>query len=177
MLFQLVCTDRRYARMNCFNIRELQGMLKRKYFVDLLNTLDHKDLLNQSMINLRFKTNCTNNLGLDFFNFQNLGLHRLDSSKIFLYISTNAVSTENQQAPTLSACDNYVLPYCNSIVTQVTNCVLLEMNFLEILFYTGKLMNFYFTNIFNNIFTLIFVISNINLSSFLSTPSLTLFFS
>ena len=24
MLCQLVCTDRRYARMNCFNIRELQ---------------------------------------------------------------------------------------------------------------------------------------------------------
>jgi heme/copper-type cytochrome/quinol oxidase subunit 1 len=32
MLFQLVCTDRRYARMNCFNIRELQGILKRKFF-------------------------------------------------------------------------------------------------------------------------------------------------
>ena len=45
MLCQLVCTDRRYAAMNCFNIRELQGILKRKFFTDIINTHDHK-LLN-----------------------------------------------------------------------------------------------------------------------------------
>jgi len=38
MLCQLVCVDRRYQRMNCFNIRELQGNLKRKFF-GRLNTL------------------------------------------------------------------------------------------------------------------------------------------
>jgi hypothetical protein len=32
MLCQLVCVDRKYQRMNCFNIRELQGILKRKFF-------------------------------------------------------------------------------------------------------------------------------------------------
>ena len=64
MLFQLVCTDRRYARMNCFNIRELQGILKRKFFVDLIDSHDYKDLLKSSMINLRYKTN--SNLNLDF---------------------------------------------------------------------------------------------------------------
>ena len=32
MLMQLVCVDRRYQRMNCFNIRELQGILKRRFF-------------------------------------------------------------------------------------------------------------------------------------------------
>ena len=31
MLMQLVCVDRRYQRMNCFNVRELQGNLKRKF--------------------------------------------------------------------------------------------------------------------------------------------------
>jgi hypothetical protein len=60
MLLQLVCTDRRYARMNCFNIRELQGILKRKFFVDLINTHDHRNLSNQTMLALRFKLN--NNL-------------------------------------------------------------------------------------------------------------------
>lgn len=177
MLFQLVCTDRRYARMNCFNIRELQGMLKRKYFVDLLNTLDHKDLLNQSMVNLRFKTNYTNNLGLDFFNFQNLGLHKLDSSKSFLYLNTNNIFTESQQAPKLSACDNYLLPYWNNTLAGIVKCVLLEMSFLEILLYVGKLANFYFTVIFNNVFALVSTVSGINLSSFFGVPTLTLFFS
>ena len=32
MLCQLICADRRYQRMNCFNIRELQGILKRRFF-------------------------------------------------------------------------------------------------------------------------------------------------
>jgi heme/copper-type cytochrome/quinol oxidase subunit 1 len=65
MLCQLVCTDRRYARMNCFNIRELQGVLKRKFFVDLFNSHDHKALLNTSMLGLKFKLNTSENLLLD----------------------------------------------------------------------------------------------------------------
>jgi hypothetical protein len=43
--------------MNCFNIRELQGILKRKFFNDLINTTDHKDLLNQTLIGMRYKNN------------------------------------------------------------------------------------------------------------------------
>ena len=31
MLCQLVCVDRRYQRMNCFNIREVESLLKRKF--------------------------------------------------------------------------------------------------------------------------------------------------
>ena len=73
MLMQLVCVDRRYQRMNCFNIRELQGILKRKFFTDLVNTNDHRDFLNQSVIGLRFKSN--NNLGIipEVESFFNLG--------------------------------------------------------------------------------------------------------
>ncbi len=36
MLAQLVCVDRRYQRMNCFNIREFQSFLKGKFFQDML---------------------------------------------------------------------------------------------------------------------------------------------
>jgi hypothetical protein len=59
--------------MNCFNIRELQGVLKRKFFTDLINTNDHRDFLNQSIIGLRFKSN--NNLAItpDMESFFNLG--------------------------------------------------------------------------------------------------------
>jgi heme/copper-type cytochrome/quinol oxidase subunit 1 len=57
MLCQLVCVDRRYQRMNCFNIRELQGILKRRFFTDLVNTNDFRMLMDESIIGLRFKTN------------------------------------------------------------------------------------------------------------------------
>lgn len=57
MLCQLVCIDRRYQRMNCFNIRELQGILKRRFFADLVNSSDFHELLDESMLGLRFKTN------------------------------------------------------------------------------------------------------------------------
>ena len=67
MLMQLVCVDRRYQRMNCFNIRELQGILKRRFFADLVNSADHRDVLSTSMIGLRFKNN--NNLNLDHDTF------------------------------------------------------------------------------------------------------------
>jgi len=74
MLFQLVCVDRRYQRMNCFNIRELQGILKRKFFTDLVNTSDHKQFLNNSLLNLRFKTNSNNLIENDMYLFYNYGL-------------------------------------------------------------------------------------------------------
>lgn len=57
MLCQLVCVDRRYQRMNCFNIRELQGSLKRKFFDDLVNSQSSHELLNESVVGLRFKKN------------------------------------------------------------------------------------------------------------------------
>ena len=55
MLCQLVCVDRRYQRMNCFNIRELQGSLKRRFFDDLVNSQSTHSSLADSMIGLRFK--------------------------------------------------------------------------------------------------------------------------
>lgn len=69
MLCQLVCVDRRYQRMNCFNIRELQGILKRRFFTDLVNTADHHTILNKSMINLRFKLHNNNNIQTDLSSF------------------------------------------------------------------------------------------------------------
>ena len=73
MLMQLVCVDRRYQRMNCFNIRELQGVLKRKFFTDLVNTNDHRDFLNQSIIGLRFKSNNQLSITPDLESFFNFG--------------------------------------------------------------------------------------------------------
>ena len=57
MLCQLVCLDRRYQRMNCFNIREIQAILKGRFFSDLVNSEDHRDFLEKTSIGMRFKTN------------------------------------------------------------------------------------------------------------------------
>ena len=45
-LAQLVCTDRRYQRMNCFNIIELQDMLRHEYWSDYSQT--HNNLQSAS---------------------------------------------------------------------------------------------------------------------------------
>jgi hypothetical protein len=73
MLCQLVCVDRRYQRMNCFNIRELQGILKRKFFTDLVNSNDHRNLFDKSIIGLRFKNNNQLNINHDMSLFYNFG--------------------------------------------------------------------------------------------------------
>lgn len=73
MLCQLVCVDRRYQRMNCFNIRELQGNLKRRFFADLVNINDHRDFLDSTMIGLRFRTNNEMNVYHDTLTFHNFG--------------------------------------------------------------------------------------------------------
>jgi hypothetical protein len=59
--------------MNCFNIRELQGILKRRFFSDLVNSNDNHTLLNDSMIGLRFKLNNTQGIEPDIFTFYNFG--------------------------------------------------------------------------------------------------------
>jgi hypothetical protein len=59
--------------MNCFNIRELQGILKRRFFVDLVNSHDYKDVLNSTMIGLRFRTNNEMNIYHDTLTFHNFG--------------------------------------------------------------------------------------------------------
>jgi len=57
MLCQLLCLDRRYQRMNCFNVRELQALLKNRFFTELVISKDHHEFLDQTAIGIRFKTN------------------------------------------------------------------------------------------------------------------------
>jgi hypothetical protein len=74
MLGQLICLDRRYQRMNCFNIREVQSLLKRRFFTDLINSNEHHELLDQTMLGLRFKTTNLNSLNSHLVLHNNFGL-------------------------------------------------------------------------------------------------------
>jgi len=95
MLCQLVCVDRRYQRMNCFNIRELQGILKRKFFTDLVNSNDHRQLLDKSIIGLRFKANSNSGNQLSMPLFYNFGTTTAPKGKSLAF-STNYSNTLTQ---------------------------------------------------------------------------------
>jgi hypothetical protein len=86
MLFQLVCVDRRYQRMNCFNIRELQGILKRRFFPNLINLNEHHQILNSSMINLRYKNHNFNLIEPDQIMFYNFGILSNIKNKNFFFL-------------------------------------------------------------------------------------------
>lgn len=110
MLCHLVCTDRRYARMNCFNIRELQSILKRKFFTDLVNTHDHRDLLEQSMIGLRYKSNNSLNLNPDVLSFYNFGISTTNLNKLLLFTNYN----RNLNISNLKNYDYFFINFFNS---------------------------------------------------------------
>lgn len=83
MLGQLICLDRRYQRMNCFNIREAQALLKKRFFVDLINSNDHHTLLSKTMLGLRFKTQDLSVLNANGRLASTFGLSRLLSNRTF----------------------------------------------------------------------------------------------
>jgi hypothetical protein len=85
MLCQLVCVDRRYQRMNCFNIRELQGILKRKFFTDLVNTMDSHTATDSTLINMRHKNNMSNILTYDQSLLYNFDITTTSKFKNFSY--------------------------------------------------------------------------------------------
>jgi hypothetical protein len=87
MLCQLVCVDRRYQRMNCFNIREIQGILKRKFFTDLVNNSDNRMGIDNSVLNMRYKNNMSNILLYDQSLFYNFDLTNSSKSKLFPFNS------------------------------------------------------------------------------------------
>lgn len=105
MLCQLVCVDRRYQRMNCFNIRELQGILKRRFFNDLVNSNEHHELLNSSMIGLRFKLNNAQSIEPDVFSFYNIGTTTTPKTKNLVMSPLYSTDLNSMHLAT-----NYIIP-------------------------------------------------------------------
>ena len=70
-LCQLVCIDRRYQRMNCFNIRELQSLLRNRFFEETapinLNTKGVKTNSTLNILNF-FSNHSTSNRQLEAHN-------------------------------------------------------------------------------------------------------------
>lgn len=96
MLCQLVCLDRRYQRMNCFNIREIQAILKGRFFNDLVNSEDHHDFLDKTSIGLRFKTNNLDSINPNMLLFFRHGVNSNAQSRFQLF-STETVNWESNK--------------------------------------------------------------------------------
>jgi hypothetical protein len=95
MLCQLVCVDRRYQRMNCFNIRELQGILKRKFFTDLVNSSDSHKATDSTLISMRHKNNMSNILTYDQSLLYNFDLTTTSKYKNFFFSPGKIYSYSN----------------------------------------------------------------------------------
>ena len=91
MLCQLLCLDRRYQRMNCFNIREVESLLKGRFFPDLVNSHDYRLLLHSTILKLRFKTNDLSSINTNLFLFNSSGINSLGSKKSYRYANSNSI--------------------------------------------------------------------------------------
>jgi len=73
--------------MNCFNIREVESLLKSRFFPDLISSHDYRLLLNNTILNLRFKTNTATVLENSNLLFNHFVLEKAIRAKTL--ISTN----------------------------------------------------------------------------------------
>jgi hypothetical protein len=122
MLCQLVCVDRRYQRMNCFNIRELQGILKRKFFNDLINTSDHRLFLDKTALGLRFKSNLLNPQQTDQTLFYNLSTSFLPKIKQNSLYQPQILQPKTSLSGASAAAQNLIyIPEINKISGSVTD--------------------------------------------------------
>lgn len=62
VLCQLVCVDRRYQRMNCFNVKELQSVVRKRFFFELFDNNVYNENLNNTLISLKKKVNNLNSI-------------------------------------------------------------------------------------------------------------------
>jgi hypothetical protein len=146
MLFQLVCVDRRYQRMNCFNIRELQGILKRKFFTDLVNTSDSHKAFESTLINMRHKNNMSNILMYDQSLLYNFDLTNTSKYKNFSF-SPGEIYTYNPISYILGS-PNLNLTNSFSFTNIVTTYISLLKDFTRFIYIPTVTSLVTFTNSF-----------------------------
>lgn len=94
MLCQLVCIDRRYQRMNCFNIREVQTLLRSKYHPSFLDIVEHHNLLENTVIGMRFKLFGLDSINSNMFLYFEHSLTKTNSNRNSLYSYIHIIEKE-----------------------------------------------------------------------------------
>lgn len=158
MLCQLVCVDRRYQRMNCFNIREVQAILKRKFFTDLINTHDHHALLDKTTMGVRFKTNNINSINSNIFVFYNYGVEFTSKIRVNNYTSELRINNEGTSSFNVSSIFYLFINFFQS------SDFFTFLNSVYVLFFKNLYLtsNFFwgFNSLITNLLTFIFIILN-----------------
>lgn len=124
MLCQLVCLDRRYQRMNCFNIREIQTLLKTRFYADLLSESHQHIFLNRSTPTLRFKTQDLNFLNSCQVILHKYGILNTPSSRTQVYSSpfnANYVNGLNTGVFTIGLPASFESAYYTTVSSFSTN--------------------------------------------------------
>lgn len=96
MLCQLLCLDRRYQRMNCFNIREIQTLLKARFYTDLLNENHQHLFLSRTSPNVRFKLQDLNFLSSCELLLNRYGVLKTSNPRFQEYGVLNKVTGQSQ---------------------------------------------------------------------------------
>ncbi len=164
MLCQLVCVDRRYQRMNCFNIREIQSILKRRFYTDLINTHDHHAFLDKTAMGLRFKTNSINNVNSNIFVFYNYGIEFTPKIRSNFYFFNNELTSQNVFSFNINSIFYFFLNYFNNynfffwfnnfyiyFVQNLTYINSLNLNLKNLFFYFFITINTTSENFFSSI--------------------------
>jgi hypothetical protein len=99
--------------MNCFNIRELQGILKRKFFTDLVNTSDSHTATEATLINMRHKNNMSNILLYDQSLFYNFDLTNTSKFKNFTFTPGQLYTYSNLNTSPLYSKITNIFPTLN----------------------------------------------------------------
>jgi hypothetical protein len=71
--------------MNCFNIREVEALLKGRFFPDLVTGKDSRSFLNSTTLGLRFKTNNLDSINSGTLVFNNYGLTLFKQQNLISY--------------------------------------------------------------------------------------------
>jgi hypothetical protein len=115
VLCQLVCVDRRYQRMNCFNVRELQSLVRKRFFFELLDPSKATLRLNESVVVSKYlmNSNFINKNPTNFFNFFNVYKNSTKSIKV----NNNFMGIDQSTKQTYSNIIDY------STLFNVFNCI------------------------------------------------------
>lgn len=117
MLVQLVCLDRRYQRMNCYNIREIQTLLKSQYSPNSKDEGTVKLLLSETILGLRYKLMSLTSVDSTMLNYYRHSLHSNSLTHIFLTspLTFAKYLNENHLSPSWTSFEYMILKnFCSA---------------------------------------------------------------
>jgi len=139
VLCQLVCVDRRYQRMNCYNVKELQSLVRKRFFFEILDNNVLNENLNNSFISIRNLNNQTSRNNLNSFYFFNLD----NKSNLNSFFSLGYYT------------DNYLKFFYNSYFLLFSYCWL---NFVSLVYIVTNLLKLLIKYLFKFITVVIYEI-------------------